>query len=108
MMQEINKKSSFSTKRHIDAGYIPMYFRKRPKGCYRNVFFWQISTESDSNFAQNSKFMKKIFIHFYISIYSNGTPEKTADFRIKRASISNYRGRHIKDIVFDKALSRSF
>ena len=85
-----------------------MYFRKRPKGCYRNVFSWQISTKSDSNFEQNANFLKKILSAYPTSSYEDLKSKIEASFRIKRASISNYRGRYIKDILFGKALSRSF
>jgi hypothetical protein len=69
------------------------------------VFFREFSAKSDSNFAQISKFMKKILSVFLIKSYERQITGNSLNFRIKRASISNYGGRYMKYIVCCEALN---
>jgi hypothetical protein len=72
-----------------------------------HVLFRPFSTKSDSIFAQNSKFLKKILSAYPTSSYENPESKIEADFRIKRAGISNYRGRYLKYVVFCDVLIKN-
>ena len=56
------------------------------------MFFRRFSAKNATTFAQNSNFLKKILTPSPTSSYENQTSRIKANFRIKRARISNYRG----------------
>ena len=50
------------------------------------------SAKNDSTFGQISKFLKKILNPLLLVTYACGSAQKSPNFRIKRAGMSNYRG----------------